>query len=574
MQLDEEEFDMEHLLEDVVDLFHPLGAKKGVDVILDPHDGSVMKAPCVKGDRGKLKQILSNLLSNALKFTSEGHVIVRASAQKPGLGNASGRNSTVSCSFMLCWLFEIEKSYESDTSASIQRDSKRVEFLFEVIDTGKGIPREKQKSIFENYVQIKETALEQQGTGLGLGIVQSLVRLMGGEIGIVDKEIGEKGTCFRFNVFFSTCESSNANPLDIEASNCSYFSNETTRFLSPKTESSHVLLFMKSTERCKAIKRFMQRLGIKADVITHHENLSPALKRIKQKLSLSIHTSPSSHTSSTRSKEVPMSNLEGLDGPRARFSNFVLLVIDSRAGPFRDISRALAEFRRDLSGSFCSRVVWLGFEGGSSLQGLDEDKLPASDLVILKPLHGSRLYRVIGLLPEFGGENFDSDVGRVESEKSFICGESKIEEVGGPDGKTPLMGKRILIVDDDSIGRKVAVFVVSQLGARVVVTCENGEEAWRLVREKLENGAKDDSVPFDCIIMDCEMPMMNGIEATRRIRDVEGVYSVRMPIMALTAHDKGEEIEKMVQAGADGYLTKPLNREKFLKAMFETKGNR
>ncbi|CAA0805817.1 Histidine kinase CKI1 [Striga hermonthica] len=619
MQLEEEEFDVEQLLEDVVDLFHPLGTKKGVDVILDPHDGSVMKAPCVKGDRGKLKQILSNLLSNALKFTSEGHVVVRAWAQKPGLGNASGQNNTMSCSLVLCWLFEIEKSYESDTSASIQRDSKRVEFFFEVIDTGKGIPKEKQKSIFENYIQIKETALEQQGTGLGLGIVQSLVRLMGGEIGIVDKEIGEKGTCFRFNVFFSTCEASNAKSLDIEASDCSYFSSETfqhysghtTRFLSPKTEGSQVLLFIKSTERCKVIKRFMQRLGIKAHVISHQEHLSPALKRIKRKLSLSSHSSsgnsradwPGSHTSSTRSKEVPLSTLEGVDGPndinltherpglRARFSSFVLVVIDSRAGPFREISRAVAEFRRDLSGSSCcSRVIWLdrpGSESGSSLQGLDEDKLPPSDLVISKPLHGSRLYRVIGLLPEFGGEDFPLSIGRVEgsafceaSEKSFMCRESKIEEVGGPDGKRPLTGKKILIVDDDSIGRKVATFVVSQLGAHVVTTCENGEEAWRLVREKLEDGAKDgggdsyDSVPFDCIIMDCEMPMMNGVEATRRIRDVEGVYSVRMPIMALTAHDKGEEIEKMVQAGADGYLTKPLNRDNFLKAMFEIKGKR
>ena len=66
MQLDEEEFDLGQLIEDVVDLYHPIGIKKGVDVVLDPYDDSAIKFSQVKGDRGKLKQILCNLLSNAV----------------------------------------------------------------------------------------------------------------------------------------------------------------------------------------------------------------------------------------------------------------------------------------------------------------------------------------------------------------------------------------------------------------------------------------------------------------------------------------------------------------------------
>lgn len=177
MQLEEEEFDIEQLVEDVVDLYHPLGAKKGVDVILDPYDGSIAKSCRVKGDRGKLKQILSNLLSNAVKFTSEGHVVVRAWARKPSLGSeilASNRNNSASC--LSCLLFEIERGYsESEVANTIKRDPNLVEFVFEVNDTGKGIPKEKQRSVFENYVQVRETALGHEGTGLGLGIVQSLV---------------------------------------------------------------------------------------------------------------------------------------------------------------------------------------------------------------------------------------------------------------------------------------------------------------------------------------------------------------------------------------------------------------
>ena len=88
MQLEEEEFDLAQLLEDVVDLYHPIGIKKGVDVVLDPYDGSAIKFSQVKGDRGKLKQILCNLLSNAVKFTCEGHVTVRTWVRKPSLQNS------------------------------------------------------------------------------------------------------------------------------------------------------------------------------------------------------------------------------------------------------------------------------------------------------------------------------------------------------------------------------------------------------------------------------------------------------------------------------------------------------
>ena len=172
MQLEEEEFDLAKLLEDTVDLFHPVGMKKGVDVVLDPYDGSILRHSRVKGDRGKLKQILCNLLSNAVKFTSDGHVSVRAWTQKPSLENkiiASNQNGLwirFSCHFL-------KKKKEFN---EVKQKQSTMEFVFEVKDTGKGIPKDKQKSVFENFVQVKETTLGQGGTGLGLGIVQSLVR--------------------------------------------------------------------------------------------------------------------------------------------------------------------------------------------------------------------------------------------------------------------------------------------------------------------------------------------------------------------------------------------------------------
>lgn len=176
MQLEEERFDVAQLVEDVVDLYHPVGMKKGVEVVLDSFDGSIMKFSRVKGDRGKLRQILCNLLSNGVKFTWEGHVTLRAWVRKPSLNNsiiASNRNAGLLR--RLCCLFDKNNKAANEQKLDSMDDPNVMDFVFEVDDTGKGIPKEKQKAVFENYVQVKETALGQGGTGLGLGIVQSLV---------------------------------------------------------------------------------------------------------------------------------------------------------------------------------------------------------------------------------------------------------------------------------------------------------------------------------------------------------------------------------------------------------------
>jgi len=177
MQLEEEEFDLSQLMEDAVDLYHPVAMKKGVDLLLDPCDGSIIKYSHVKGDRGKLKQVLLNLLSNAVKFTDEGHIAVRAWAKKPSFRNSITDSDRCPCikhlSCLSCKGHEAHEDQEAEDA--IQRDLDCMDFVFEVDDTGRGIPKEKHKSVFENYVQVKETALGQVGTGLGLGIVQSLV---------------------------------------------------------------------------------------------------------------------------------------------------------------------------------------------------------------------------------------------------------------------------------------------------------------------------------------------------------------------------------------------------------------
>ncbi|XP_028087442.1 histidine kinase CKI1-like [Camellia sinensis] len=560
MQLEEKEIDLAQLLEDVVDLYHPLGTKKGVDVVLDPCDSSVTKFSKVKCDQTKLKQIFCNLLSNAVKFTSEGHV---------------------------------------------------------VDDTGPGIPKEKHNSVFENYVQVKGTGLAPEGTGLGLGIVQSLVRLMGGEISIADKEIGEKGTCFRFNIFVTMYEttdsSANAREDDVESQG-GYISCDSsehsrplsTRTTSPKPEGSHVVLFIESETRQRISQKVMERLGIKVSAVRDCEQLSHTLKKLKQKLNLSHYSSlgrsdlslgslsrPMSRDSSTRAKEVLLSALDGTNNipnfqKRTNLKgalNFILIVIDTRASPFQELSRAVVEFKRDLQHT-CCRIVWIDKPGAHSIhsKGLDLDKLPPTDLIISKPFHGSRLNHVIGLLPEFGGtlpdisprkrRQDDLQLEKIPSGLHFSTNENhmisksksgerpssgkevlgsgdklavkpvgEIKEHGGTSSEKPLSGKKVLVAEDNAVLLKLAATNISKLGADVE-TCRNGEEAFEIVCKGLRDRRKDGGsafLPYDYILMDCEMPILDGFTATRRIREEEKHYGVRIPIIALTAHTAGEE---------------------------------
>ena len=178
MQLEVEEFNLAQLLEDVVDMFYPISIKKGIDIVLDPCDGSFAKSCYVKGDRGKLKQILCNLLSNAVKYTTEGHITVRAMVQETSFENAiiaSNHNLVMECLSQLC--YKNKKSLNDLVALhTTQQEPNLTEFVIEVDDTGLGIPKDKQTSVFEYYNQVTETAFGLEGSGLGLGIVQSLVR--------------------------------------------------------------------------------------------------------------------------------------------------------------------------------------------------------------------------------------------------------------------------------------------------------------------------------------------------------------------------------------------------------------
>ncbi|MED6118898.1 hypothetical protein PIB30_007061 [Stylosanthes scabra] len=620
MQLEEEEFDLSILLEDVVDLYYPMASNKGVDLILDPCDGSIIRYSRVKGDRGRLKQVLCNLLSNAVKFTNEGHIAVRARAQKPtSLHNSlmgsssSGEKHGGFMERLSSWLFWKKSSEEAGgdhhEGESMSDSTQQTEaccvmdFIFEVDDTGKGIPKENYKSVFENYVQVKETALGLGGTGLGLGIVQSLVRLMHGDIEISEKDLGEKGTCFTFNVLLNAYNTiTNPTPKEEEeqqqgsnekgplptlqtcssgSSICSISPRFRIRGSSPKPEPSRVVMLIADEYRRKATQRFMESLGIKVMAAKRWQDLFHVLKKIKQRCLNSSSQSSSSHGSEylsvsstlSRSRGLPLSSMDGNFDELNLSDGLVLVVVDTNAGPVFELWKMVSNFKRGLCNP--CQIVWLD-KKKMLLKDLDRNMLDQKDIVLMKPFHGSRLFQVMRLLPEFGGGSSRSHNSRSGKSlrdwnsssrcHSYHEGERKGENDGGEiiqegEDAKPLSEKKILVVDDNPLMRMIALRTLIQLGA-VIEQCENGEAAVKLVGDGL---IKDfPNLPYDYILMDCQMPEMDGFEATREIRKIEKRYeNVRIPIIALTA-----ETDKMsIDAGMDFHLEKPIKRQNFLAAI-------
>ncbi|KAK6915660.1 Signal transduction response regulator, receiver domain, partial [Dillenia turbinata] len=590
MQLVEEDFNMPQLLEEVIDMYYPIGMKKGVDVVLDLCEGSVLKSHMVKGDRGKLKQILINLISNGVKFTSEGHVSLRAYVRKASLDNsiiiASNGNLVLKCLSRLCY-----KSKDSlnnlDALHTVQQNPNAMEFVFEVDDSGQGIPKDKQKSVFENFVQVKGTALAHEGCGLGLGIVQSLVRLMGGEIEIVDKDPGERGTCFQFNVFLSVLDNISANNEDEEGvmgqkdGGASDFFQIFNRSPVSKSDGSYVVLLMGNDERRKVSKKFIESFGIKVSAIKREKDMFQLLERIRYKSDF-FYFNTSCEIPSSGSGSI-FSFKETSDHAIAHYIRnkicpcFLLIVIDAKVDLLSEVCLTLATFKKEIPSARC-KTIWLGNPFVQTTKMMDETCAPIPcDHIISKPFHGSRICQMLQLLPEFGGslqceaQDIQCLVTSQTKASSSHC-EHEIQRATVHEckeeqsGEKPLAGKKVLVVEDIYLLGKLTARSLRKLGADIEV-CENGQKAFDVVQSALAGEImpkESKSLPYDIIFMDCEMPVMNGYEATRCIRVEEKKYGVHIPIVALTANAMVEDTARVMEAGMDFHLTKPLQVGKLL----------
>ncbi|WCJ25477.1 Signal transduction histidine kinase [Euphorbia peplus] len=572
--LELEDFNLAQLLEDVVDMFYPLGMKKEVDIVLDPCDGSIFKVPLVRGDRLKLKQILCNLISNAIKFTPDGHISVRAAVKRRNFKKeiiASNRSATLrmfSCFYVGKKHQDQDLYTDLDAFHAVKENPNELEIEFEVDDTGNGIPKDKQLSIFEDYVQVKETAIGQEGCGLGLGIVQSLVRIMKGELSIVDKEHGERGTCFRFNIFVSTCEQET---VDMDENRVSS-GFQHFQFMSLKPEGSHMVMCIHGEERRKVLKKYIENLNIKVTILNPGRDLRSQLERLKRRLDLPhtipVKTADSSDNSSlspTINSDIGSnsknSNIrDGADVIQPQYktkssSGIIVFVIDSNVvSSSNEFDKTISGFRKETE-KFTCKFVWL--EDQVLRLANRNSRYQEGDYVIHKPLHGSRLIQVLSLLPDFKGSSSPRNVSKSttgstpQREAMSFDVEKPREVVETIDTEMPLKGKAVLLVEDKKVLQHVTATFLNKLGADVKI-CSNGQEAVNQVLNTLRDTKKGESSstshPYDYIFMDCEMPVMDGYIATKLIREGEGRYGVHTPIIALSAHAMPEKASKSIDA--------------------------
>jgi CheY-like chemotaxis protein len=401
------------------------------------------------GDPGRLRQVILNLVNNAIKFTDAGEIVVR-----------------------------VTKEAEIGTDLVVR---------FAVQDTGIGIPRDKKEAIFQSFSQAdSSTTRRYGGTGLGLAICTRLVEMMGGSIR-VDSEPGA-GSTFAFDVFLGMGEQSAQRPSLAD----------------------------------------VQALG-DLRVLVVEDNATN--RRILEEMLGSWGMAPTSVGSGL----AALRKLHELHEAGTPFR----LVITDACMPEMD-GFQMVELLRGNPRYEALPVIMLTSMGlsGSAMQ---RQQLRI-DACLSKPVRQSDLLHAIQLA-----------VGQTVTSGEHQPG-THHQSLDRPAPLTAPRGLRVLLVEDQPINQKVASRILAMAGHEVIVA-ENGLIA-------LETLAHES---FDLVLMDVQMPEMDGFEATAAIRQREAGAARRMPIIAMTARAMKGDRERCLAAGMDGYISKPISSEALLE---------
>lgn len=438
MELEEIPFDLHETVGDAVRILSVRSAESGLELMYQIGP-DVPELVC--GDAGRLRQILVNLVGNAIKFTSHGEIFV-------------------------------------DVRAG-ERTTDGVELHFAISDTGIGISPEQRQKIFSSFSQADGSITRRfGGTGLGLSISAELVRLMNGNIW-VESELGS-GSTFHFTAKFA---------VPVGCGNPS--------IPQPVLPS------------------------VPALIVDDHPRSRNVLTNLLKQLGLQTQAAPNADSASLVLEYAAKANVP-----------YQLVVIDA-AMPGRDGWSLAEQIRANPSFANCPLIILVPANHANAEKRADESL--ANTWYFTKPAKVSELTNAIreALKVE---ESHDSI--HVES---LNCSESTM---------------RILLVDDAPVNREVGRGFLEMSGFQVE-TADNGRSACELLQQE----------EFDVVLMDLEMPELDGLSATRLIRSRERVGEQGIPIVAMTAHAIDEVREQCVQAGMNGYLTKPIQPTELLTAL-------
>ena len=400
--------------------------------------------PCWEGDPMRLRQVLTNLIGNAIKFTEQGEVSVYVIAQQDATG-----------------------------------------LRFEVRDTGIGITPETQSRLFRAFIQAdSSTARRFGGTGLGLSISKNLVELMGGAIGVASKP--GKGACFWFS-------------LPLIAVKQELMPSPPPADLSGK----RALLVDDNATNLTILEHYLKHWGI----AVHSVDNGPAA------LIALLAAATSAKPYDLLLLDLHMPGMDGL----------------ALARTISEIPAIAATPRLLLSsGGF-------GTEAEHKVLGIAQS--------LLKPVRQMQLFDAIVYALQLPGQLSEPIASVV----------TKPDQNVFPDYSS----KRVLVAEDNRVNQKVVQAMLAKFKLNADLA-ENGQLALELLAHQA----------YDLVLMDCQMPVMDGYETTRRLREREiANRHARTPVVALTAHATTEARATCLAAGMDDYLSKPINRNELTAAL-------
>ncbi len=434
LSLETLDFDLGALLDDFAAMMAPRSEQKRLELLcaLAPEVPALLR-----GDPGRLRQVLTNLLGNAIKFTSQGEVAVRV-----------------------------------DVASETARD---VVLRFSVRDTGIGIPADKRGMLFQKFTQVDASVTRRYGgTGLGLAISKQLAELMGGEIGVDSRE--GVGSEFWFTARLEKQPAARPAPVAMPAG----------------MAGARILVVDDNRASRELLQGQLARWGARP----------------------------------SQADDGP-SALRLLRGAVDAGDPFLVVLVDQRM-PGMDgesLGRAVAEEER-LAGT--RRVLMASPVAPAERAGLASGEFCAR---LLKPVRPSEL---LGCLAAALGSGAPGAAGELAK--------------FAPRGR-PRVGLRVLVAEDNFTNQQVALGLLGKLGVRADAVA-NGREALESLRR----------IPYDLVLMDVQMPEVDGFAATREIR-AGGAPNPAIPIVAVTAHAMQGDREDCLKAGMDDYLPKPMSAE-------------
>jgi len=437
-------FNPRDAIAELTDLFAERCTAKGLEFIYFVAEDVPSQ---VIGDAVRLRQILVNLVGNAIKFTERGEILLELSV--------------------------------------LHSEPDEVLLNFTVEDTGIGIAADQCSRIFESFHQVDGSMTRARGgSGLGLSITRQLVELMGGKIA-VESELG-RGSRFTFTARFRRSMAAD--------------------------QEQHV---------SRHLPRPLRTLVADGNAVSGHVlSLYLASWQIDATIVMTIDEAEAAYREAAEAQQpfdVAILDVKGLGSRAVQFAQSI----------------------RPGAGARPTDVILLvGLDSYMGDSGLDALGAVA---ILPKPVRPSELFNALVSVASDGRQRnllSQSIRRKVQADRTKFTG-------------------RVLVAEDNAVNQEVATGMLEEMGCRTV-SAPNGRAAFRLIAQE----------KFDLVLMDCEMPIMDGIEATRRIREIEAMTEAlpdgddtrrRTPIIALTAHALSEVRERCLAAGMDDFLVKPFD---------------